>query len=119
MQTKTKNVYYCEHCKKNGLVKWMIEKHERFCSSNPVNFSRCCNCVHVISETIDIDYSNGGDENYTRTSSAFKCAVKKCGLIPLVARRKGLPERYPDTFLGAIPMPSACWEFEEIDFLKL
>jgi hypothetical protein len=32
---KTKTVYYCEHCKKHGLMRNMMERHERHCTLNP------------------------------------------------------------------------------------
>lgn len=35
MRTKTKTVYYCDFCKKNGLQKKAMEKHERHCTMNP------------------------------------------------------------------------------------
>ena len=42
MKTKYKNVYYCEFCKKNGLVKSIILKHEAHCTKNINRKCRVC-----------------------------------------------------------------------------
>lgn len=112
MKTKVKEVYYCDHCNKNGLVKWMIEKHEKFCSSDPNNQSMCSGCANVIHSEKEFFY-----DGYSRTSSSFECSVKKCGLIPLIAQRKGLPEKYPDTFKDSIQMPSECSDFKRLEYI--
>lgn len=35
MKTKTKNVYYCDFCKRHGLSRFHMEAHERRCTLNP------------------------------------------------------------------------------------
>ena len=35
MKTLTKNVYYCDFCRKHGLSRPAMEKHERHCTMNP------------------------------------------------------------------------------------
>jgi hypothetical protein len=35
MREATKKVYYCDHCKKHGLSRPAMEKHERVCTMNP------------------------------------------------------------------------------------
>jgi len=35
MKIKLKKVYYCDFCKKHGLVSWAIKKHEKHCTLNP------------------------------------------------------------------------------------
>lgn len=35
MRTVKKNVHYCEHCKKHGLSRPAMERHERHCTLNP------------------------------------------------------------------------------------
>jgi len=37
MESKTKQVYYCDHCKKHGLVRSAMERHELICKKNPDN----------------------------------------------------------------------------------
>jgi len=31
----TKNVFYCDHCRKHGLSRYAMENHERKCTLNP------------------------------------------------------------------------------------
>ncbi len=42
MRTKTKTVYYCEHCKKHGLCAGHMKKHEKHCTANPDRDCRVC-----------------------------------------------------------------------------
>lgn len=42
MRTVRKNVYYCEHCRKHGLSRVSMERHERHCTLNP---QRACRWV--------------------------------------------------------------------------
>ncbi len=35
MKTKIKKVYYCDFCKKNGLIAYHIKEHELHCTANP------------------------------------------------------------------------------------
>lgn len=39
MIVKTKQVFYCSHCRKHGLSRAAMEKHERYCTMNPAR--RC------------------------------------------------------------------------------
>ncbi|MFL5309503.1 MAG: hypothetical protein ACJ79H_03510 [Myxococcales bacterium] len=45
MNVKTKSVYYCEFCKKHGLSRPAMEKHERRCTMNPDR--RCGWCEYA------------------------------------------------------------------------
>lgn len=40
MVTKTKKVYYCDHCKRHGLSRYAMEQHELRCTMNPVRECR-------------------------------------------------------------------------------
>ena len=44
MKTVKKNVYYCDFCKKKGLAKHHMIKHETHCTANPDRKCRVC-CV--------------------------------------------------------------------------
>lgn len=46
MKQKTKEVYYCDHCNKHGLVKSAMERHILSCTKNPDNFHPCFTCKH-------------------------------------------------------------------------
>jgi hypothetical protein len=61
MKTRTKPVYYCEHCKKHGLSKPAMEHHENICHKNPENFRPCFDCVRLTKKrtTIFHDYPDG------------------------------------------------------------
>lgn len=40
MRATTKTVYYCDHCRKHGLSRVAMEKHERVCTLNPERICR-------------------------------------------------------------------------------
>jgi hypothetical protein len=40
VKSKTKAVYYCDFCKKHGLSRYAMEKHERHCTLNPQRLCR-------------------------------------------------------------------------------
>ena len=42
MLEKLKKVYYCEYCKRHGMSKYAIEKHELRCTLNPRRECRWC-----------------------------------------------------------------------------
>lgn len=46
MKIKTKNVYYCDYCKKHSLRS--LEKHEKHCTMNPNRDCRMCGRENVL-----------------------------------------------------------------------
>lgn len=40
MRVLIKKVYYCDHCKRHGLSRAAMEKHERYCTLNPERVCR-------------------------------------------------------------------------------
>ena len=40
MREVTKKVYYCDFCKRHGLSRFAMEKHERHCTLNPERICR-------------------------------------------------------------------------------
>lgn len=48
MKTKVKNVYYCDHCGKKGMVKRIIEFHEQYCVKNLATYPNCFYSPHRI-----------------------------------------------------------------------
>ena len=64
MKIKSKQVYYCDHCNKNGLSKHKMLEHENQCTKNPVNFHPCFFCKHfnVTTETHEEHYEGGGND---------------------------------------------------------
>lgn len=97
MKTILKPVYYCDHCKKKSLVKSSMVKHENVCSSNPENIPACFS-------------PKGYDCVYLNNDDPFKLSCKKykLKLHTITARKKGLPEKYPESFVGSKEMPSQC-----------
>lgn len=45
MRTRTVKRYYCDHCKKAGLSRFHMEKHERGCTANPNRVCGMCQLV--------------------------------------------------------------------------
>lgn len=42
IKTKTKKVYYCDFCNKNGLSRYYMDKHEKDCTLNPSRNCKVC-----------------------------------------------------------------------------
>ncbi len=85
MREQTKVVYYCEFCKKYGLSKGSISRHEKLCFHNPNNIRPCLNCAALGKREEFIEYNyptnewgNQGD----RIVSVFYCKKKNINLHP-------------------------------------
>jgi hypothetical protein len=82
MKTKTKEVYYCDHCKKHGFVKHMMISHEKNCSYNPENKRPCFGCLYLDKEhamvSCDVEYFG----ETTREKSLLYCNKKQVFLHP-------------------------------------
>jgi hypothetical protein len=111
MKELTKKVFYCDHCKKHGLNKGSMMKHEKWCDSNPENKKACSGCMYL--EEIKARYTvdEGTESEYERESNAFKCTKLDKMLYPLVVQRKGLNTRY-SVFADQEPMPKECEHFK-------
>ena len=110
MKTKTQQVHRCDHCNKHYLVKSACEKHENFCSANPINDSKCFDCVFFEQRTVF--YDAGGVERKAKTYFCDKMGV---GVYPAKAARTGLVAKYPDQFSNQIKMPSDCTVYQETE----
>jgi len=120
MKTIERPVYYCEFCKKHLFVKHAMIKHELNCYSNPKNFAQCSTCIHC--EQIDVQYSFQGYYDgiscvdTTGTTRGFRCNAKGIEIYPFKAVKKGLIEKYPETFEGKQLMPNKdCPLYKEED----
>lgn len=102
METKTKQVYYCDHCKKHGLSKHHMERHEKYCNNNPDNYTECYGCDHLQRHT------ETNDEGTCTLFNYYTCSAKKIRVHNLLAVRKKLPERYPEQFEESTLMPKEC-----------
>lgn len=46
MRTRTVKRYYCDFCKKAGLSKFFMQRHEDHCTKNPLRQCRMCTYVN-------------------------------------------------------------------------
>ena len=109
-------IYSCEFCKRKMFVKHAMIKHEQWCNSNPVNSRACSGCEHL--EDTPVEYyitthSSDGDLDETRKeANGFRCKKLNKMLYPLKTEKKGLIEKYPETFEGQEPMPKTCEHYK-------
>ena len=108
--TENITVYKCEFCKKKLFVKHAMEAHEKYCSSNPANWSACCGCKHMEERSIDIHYYES-----VHQVKQFYCKKLEQLLYPMKVVKKKLLEKYPETFENQKPMPATC-EFFSNDY---
>ena len=111
-------VYACDHCKKKMFVRKAMELHEKWCYMNPDNQKACSGCLHL--EETEIEYEaicNSFGEDYgvifdshteTRKAKGFKCNQLNKILYPLKVEKKGLVQKFPETFENQEPMPREC-----------
>ena len=53
MKTKIRKIYYCEYCKKHGMRKPDMEKHEKHCTLNMNRKCRLCGKQEGIEDMLD------------------------------------------------------------------
>lgn len=110
---KTKHgvtLYACEFCNKKLQIYNAMVKHEIHCTKNPKNISACGGCVHIkeVPKTVYFDQWDGEGQ---KTCTSFHCVKLEKELYPYIVVRKGILERYPETFEGAEQMPNQCEHF--------
>jgi hypothetical protein len=122
MKQAIKPVYYCDFCKKKGLSKHAMVKHEKFCSGNPENNVACQGCVNLEETVVAYGYSydtlgegygvipDGGYQE--RKTTGFRCKKLNKDFYPLKCVRKGLVDKYPETFEGKELFPKECFDWE-------
>ena len=107
-------VYKCDFCKKKLLRKHAMIKHEEHCGHNPKNHSACQGCIFLKqkSETFEGYGHDYGNEYYVKT---FFCEKLNKGVYPHKVVKKGLLQKYPETFVDQIKMPTKCehWRYTE------
>lgn len=98
MREETRQVYYCDHCRKYGLSKANIKKHEQFCFGNPENVPRCFDGCAFLSQGLSPD---GG--------RYYKCSKQNIGMF--TKKQIVLGRKIAD--FNAIEMPiGMCSHFE-------
>ena len=113
MKSKTKTVYYCDHCKKKGLVKSKMERHEELCHKNPANDRPCFKCEHLTKRQTSIyidqpDYGSNGEKRV----DLFYCNATKHFLYPPQSIVKKNSFELEE---ANYPMPNACDSYEQIE----
>jgi hypothetical protein len=73
MKTKIKEVYYCEFCKKHGLLKHAMIRHESMCWGNPETDRPCFDCQNMTKSTTEIFSDDGNGNGYVEV---FYCKAK-------------------------------------------
>lgn len=104
MKQATKEVYYCDYCKKKTFIKSIMVKHEANCYGNDANRPACFACTHLESKYID---SAVGTDNESRQSAPF-CTLYNKQVHTAKAITKGLLEKYPEHFQESELMPMTC-----------
>ena len=108
-------VYHCDHCKKKMFRKHAMEKHEKWCASNPDNNKACSGCCFLQETTIEVDYGdNYFNEPVLKKVKAFRCTKLDKLLYPLKVEARGLDKKFPETFDEQEPMPKECEHFDLI-----
>lgn len=117
MKQKTKEVYYCDHCKKHGLSKFHIARHEKYCINAPENRHACWGCSNLKkdAEEIDVEHASGLYCG-TRKVCRFTCTKLNKLLYSVHAERLELLS-FPQ-FDEAERMPRECEHFTT-DYLEL
>lgn len=110
-------LYKCDFCKKKLQVKHAMAKHEKYCYGRPENQSMCTGCRHleeikVEYTTYDNAYDEDGPREVTRTSKGYHCKKLDKLMYHIGAVKKGLVDKYPETFEGRERMPSECEHFQ-------
>lgn len=103
MKTKTKEVYYCEHCKKHGLVKYMMIYHEKICNKNPENNRACIYCYYLEKRSTVV-LVEGYFEPYEKEVEVLYCTKKDIYLYPPRVEIKGNAFELDNNH----PMPKEC-----------
>jgi len=115
MKTKTKEVFYCDYCKKHGLSKAAMVHHEAICYGNPENKRPCFNCQYLTKRetTIYGNYFNGSE--WEREVNLFYCRAKEIFLYTPKNQVKGNQFDIGDT---NDPMPKECDVYKEISLFN-
>lgn len=100
--------YQCEHCKKKLFVKHAMVKHEKWCYLNPENKKACTDCSYLEGYEEEICVGSNDYTDIMRKVTKFKCNKLDKILYHFAAEKKGLPDKYPETFDGEEAMPKDC-----------
>jgi len=89
-------------------------KHEFICSMNPKNHAACSDCVFLIEGQTEVHNENNDGYGVRGViQKTFYCEKLNKNMYPFKVVRKGLLEKYPETFEGMEQMPNNCsdWNY--------
>ncbi len=111
-------LYKCNFCSKYLIRKHAMEAHEFGCYMNPKNQAACSGCVFLKEGNTEVFYEYNDSEGYReigKTVKTFSCKKLDKKLYPFKVVKKGLLEKYPESFEGQEQMPNSCnhWNYKE------
>ena len=106
MYSKTKEVYYCQFCKKHGLSKSKMEYHENICTSNPSNKRACHDCMNLDKKDITLYFDTGEFGEQSVQKSCLFCHKRNVFLYPPKVEVKKNWFEFGDELNE--PMPKEC-----------
>jgi len=104
---ENKTVYKCDYCNKKLFVKHAMEKHEKYCGSNPDNDRVCSFCDHMERNTIEYYYDRY-DGEHSGTSNGFYCNKLESFIYPPFIEGKPVFYKNPEQFEDQIPFRRQC-----------
>lgn len=113
MKTKVKEVYYCEFCKKKGMVRALMEHHEKYCTANPVNKSACYGTSGGCAFLEKVEHSQ--HPYYGDVIGYQFCQKHQKKLYSAKALRLKLDKQHPEHFADQELMPTDCADFKEFE----
>lgn len=114
-------IFRCDYCFKEMKRKHSMVNHELICDKNPNNQKAChfCKNLEVIEKEVFFenpyyhpDYND--DDGEWKSVKVFRCILFDKLMYPYSIEKRGLPNKYPDTFDEQEPMPIVCESFESI-----
>lgn len=106
-------LYKCDFCNKELKRSHAMIKHEKYCFSNPENYRPCNSCDHLEykeGESFEVHFVAGGDfdTRFEKDPHYFYCNKFQKKLYNIIAEKRNLLEKYPETFEDQEPMPKEC-----------
>lgn len=68
MRQEQVTIYRCDFCRKYGLRKHSIERHQKYCGKNPANHHACLTCKHMV-----VERNDNRDGGYNEKT--FHCSI--------------------------------------------
>lgn len=110
MQTETREIYKCDHCRKVYQMKHACIAHEPKCKKNPDNKMKCHEgCRFLEKKEVKFSYDAWDGEHESKMEILF-CTAKKEGVYPYWVN--GLNEDDIHEDIKNNPMPKECDKYK-------